>query len=114
MKKFLALLLIFVLLFCSCQSEQPNWDVRPMMYYNNSYWKNPYMPISELPAGYEYAGTVDTEMAYNTGLEGIEYYINPATNDFYTYQETGTPIGGNTVDTTKRAMHYVQWVPIDE
>ena len=52
-------------------------------------------------------------MAYNTGLEGIKFYTKEGSGDFYTYQMTGTPLGGNTVDTTKQAMHYVQWVPID-
>lgn len=53
-------------------------------------------------------------MAYNTGLKGIEYYANPETDDFYTYQLTGTFAGDNTIDTTKMAMHYVQRIPIDE
>lgn len=115
MKKIFSLLFIFALLLCSCQGKEP--DVpnveRPMLFYSETYWVNPYMPISELPEGYEYAGTIDSEMAYNTGLEGIEYYTNPENNDFYTYQETGTPVGGNTVDTEKQAMHYIQWIPVD-
>lgn len=116
MKKIFAVLLIFVLILCGCQNaEEP--DVlnasRPMMFYNGIYWKNPYMPVSELPEGYELSGTVSEEMAYNTGLEGIEFYTKEGSADFYTYQMTGTPVGGNTVDTTKQAMHYIQWVPID-
>ncbi len=116
MKKFFALLLIFVFLLCSCQSaenEAENWDVRPMIYYDGIYWINPFIPVAELPEGYEYAGIINDEMAYNTGLAGREYYTNPETNDFYTYFKTGTPVGDNTVDTTKQAMHYVQWVPLD-
>ena len=115
MKKLFALLFAIVFLFCSCQNEipeEPNTP-RPMMFYDGSYWKNPYMPVSELPEGYELAGTVSEEMAYNTGLEGIEFYTKEGSGDFYTYQMTGTPVGGNTVDTTKQSMHYVQWVPID-
>lgn len=119
MRKIFALLLIFAFLLCGCRSEPEDaagetCDVRPMMFYNGIYWTNPYIPVSELPEGYEYSGTVDEEMAYNTGLEGIEYYANPETDDFYTYQLTGTFAGGNTIDTTKMAMHYVQWIPIDE
>ncbi|MBQ7123213.1 MAG: hypothetical protein IJO01_01185 [Oscillospiraceae bacterium] len=118
MKKIFSVFLIIALLLCGCQAVPEDaagktCDVRPMIYYEGIYWVNPHMPVSDLPEGYEYAGTVDEEMAYNTGLEGTEYYTNPESNDFYTYQKTGTPIGGNTVDTTKMAMHYVQWVPID-
>ena len=114
MKKIFAVLLIFVLIFCGCSyvPEEPNAP-RPMMYYDGIYWKNPYIPVSKLPEGYELVGTVSEEMAYNTGLEGIEFYTKEGSGDFYTYQMTGTFIGGNTVDTTKQAMHYVQWVPLD-
>ena len=118
MKKIFAVLLIFVLILCGCQSDSEeatgaNCDVRPMIYYRGIYWKNPYMPVSELPEDYELAGTVSEEMAYNTGLEGIEFYTKEGSADFYTYQMTGTPVGGNTVDTTKQAMHYIQWVPVE-
>ena len=118
MKKFFILLLVFAFMFCGCQnvsekSDGENCDVRPMIYYDGNYWKNPYVPVSELPEGYEFAGTVSAEMAYNTGLDGIEFYTKEGSGDFYTYQMTGTFIGGNTVDTTKQAMHYVRWVPID-
>ncbi len=115
MKKIFSVFLISVLMFCGCQSEEPDTldAPRPMMFYENVYWKNPYMPVSELPEGYESAGTVPEEMAFNTGLEGIEFFTNEGSGDFYTYQETGTPIGGNMVDTEKRAMHYIRWVPID-
>ena len=114
MKKIFSVLLILVLILCGCSyvPEEPNTP-RPMMFYNDIYWVNPYMPVSELPEGYELAGTVSDEMAYNTGLEGIGFYTKEGSGDFYTYQMTGTPSGGNTVDTTKQAMHYVQWVPID-
>ena len=118
MKKIFAVFLIIAILLCGCQAENEEskgeyWDVRPMIYYNDIYWVNPYIPISHLPEGYEYAGTIDEEMAYNTGLEGIEYYFSAENGDFYTYQETGTPTSGNTVDTTKLSMHYIQWVPIN-
>ena len=118
MKKVFILLLFMSFIFCGCQSASEeavgeNCDVRPMMFYEGIYWKNPYIPVSELPEGYESAGTVSEEMAYNTGLDGIEFYTKEGSGDFYTYQMTGTFIGGNTVDTTKQAMHYVQWVPIE-
>lgn len=121
MKKFFFLLLILSLVFCVCsagneggENSGDKWDTRPMLCIDNVYYADPYMPVSELPEGYEYAGTLTAEQAYNTGLEGIEYYINPETNDFYTWQETGTPVGDNVVDSTVRSMHYLQWIPVDE
>ena len=116
MKKIFALILVFILLFCSCQNKRPEEPdtPRPMICFNTTYYVNPYIPVTELPEGYEYAGIIDEEMAYNTGLEGTEYYTNSESDYFYTYQMTGTFIGNNTVDTTKLSMHYVQWIPIDE
>lgn len=115
-EKLFAFLLIFVLLFCSCQNErqEENWDIRPMLCVDDVYYIDPYMPVKELPEGYKYAGTLTEEQANGTGLEGIEYYTNPETEDFYTWQETGTPIGSNVVDTAVRSMHYLQWIPLDE
>lgn len=121
MKKIFAILLIFVLALCGCnfeteaEQEQENsisFPKRPMLCFEGVYYVNPYLPLSELPAGYEYAGTISKEMAYNTGLEGIEFYTNPEMSDFFTYQETGTPVGNNIVDSENRGMFYVQWVPL--
>ena len=114
MKKIFAVLLILVLIFCSCKSEEECPCVgHPAMLYNGIHYVNPNIPIKELPEGYELAGTVSEEMGHKTGNKDIPYYTNPETDDFYTYQMTGTFVGGNTVDNTKQEMHYVQWVPID-
>lgn len=116
MKKLFVLLLISVFAFCGCQNEKPEEPnvERPMMFYNETFWVNPYIPQKELPEGYEHSGTVSKEMAYNTGLEGIEFYTRDGAKDFYTFQLTGTYIGNNTVDSEKLDMHYVQWVPVSE
>lgn len=116
MKKIFALILVLILLFCSCQNKRPEEPdtPRPMICFNTTYYVNPNIPVTELPEGYEYAGIIDEEMAYNTGLEGTEYYTSFESDYLYTYQMTGTFIGNNTVDTEKLSMHYVQWIPIDE
>ena len=86
---------------------------RPMLCMDGVYYVDPYMPISYLPEGYRLAGTLTKEQAYNTGLEGTEYYTAPEAEDFYTYQLTGTPVGLNEVDTTQRSMHYLRWIKLD-
>ncbi len=119
MKKVFIILLILAFMLCRCQnisdeSSGDKWDVRPMICINDIYYVDPYIPATKLPEEYEYAGVLSEKQAYNTGLEGVEYYTNPKTDDFYTYHMTGTYIGNNTVDTTKQAMHYVQWIPKKE
>ncbi len=91
-------------------SQTPNAE-RPMLAMDGQMYVDPYMPVSRLPYGYALAGTLGEDQAYNTGLEGLEYYTNPdREDDFYVYQECGTPIDINTVDSTKRQWAYVRWI----
>ena len=71
------------------------------------------MPVNELPEGYEYIGDLSEDAANDTGLAGCKMYAVKEKNsfeDFYLYQECGTPISEDTVDTTQRQWAYVQWV----
>ena len=73
----------------------------------------PYMPVNELPEGYEYIGDLSEDAASDTGLAGCKMYAVKEKNsleDFYLYQECGTPVSEDTVDTTQRQWAYVQWV----
>ncbi len=86
---------------------------RPMLLVNGEYYVDPYMPVSELPEGYGRKGALSQEQAYNTELAGAEYFVNPEEpDDFYVYQECGTPIGPNLVDTELRQWAYVRWVRV--
>ena len=88
----------------------PNAE-RPTLLIDGAAYVDTYMPVSSLPYGYQSAGKLTEEQANNTGLEGIEYFVHPSeTEDFYTYQECGTPIDLNTVDSTKRQWAYVRWI----
>ena len=92
------------------KSNTPNAE-RPTLIMNGDAYVDPYMPVSSLPYGYQAAGKLTSEQANNTGLEGIEYFIHPSkAEDFYTYQECGTPISIDTVDSTKRQWAYVRWI----
>ncbi len=84
----------------------------PSILLNGQAYYAPHMPVYELPEGYEYVGTLSQEADNGTGLAGSKMYMDPSQDpvtDFYLYQETGTPIGANTVDTTRRQWMYVRW-----
>ncbi len=116
MKKIFAVLLISVFVLCACQSgtnEECPCVGAPAMLYNGIHYVNPYIPVKELPEGYEYSGIVSEEMGHKTGNKDMAFYTKEGADDFYTFQMTGTFIGNNTVDSTKQAMHYIQWVPVE-
>lgn len=94
------------------EPDTPNAE-RPTLIMNGDAYVDPYMPVSNLPYGYQSAGKLTEEQANNTGLEGIEYFIHPSkTEDFYTYQECGTPIDLNTVDSEQRQWAYMRWIQV--
>ena len=94
----------------TAEPNTPNTE-RPTLLMDGAAYVDPYMPTSYLPYGYQSAGKLTREQANNTGLDGIEYFVHPSeTEDFYTYQECGTPISIDTVDSTKRQWAYVRWI----
>ena len=113
---FSVILLATCILFlagCSKQQkvEAPNAPA-PCIVINNQHFYAPNMPVNELPEGYEYIGVLSEAAANGTGLEECKMYAikeKDSFRDFYLYQECGTPIGNNTVDTTKRQWAYVRW-----
>ena len=91
-----------------------SYDERPMLMMDGMAYVDPYMPVSRLPYGYTFAGTLTAEQAYNTGMEGLSYFTHPgSTDDFYVYQECGTPIDINTVDSTQLQWAYVRWIQVN-
>lgn len=94
--------------------EDITWAERPMLKMDGEFYVDPYMPVSELPYGYTLAGTLTEEQAYNTELRGLPYYTNAdSAGDFYVFQECGTPVDINTVDSTQLQWAYVRWVRVD-
>ena len=110
----IALLATYVMLLVGCskkQPEAPNTPAPSIVIYGQHFYA-PDIPVSELPEGYEYIGVLSEDAANGTGLEGCKMYVlkeKDSFSDFYLYQECGTPIGNNTVDTTKRQWAYVHW-----
>lgn len=96
------------------EPSTPNAE-RPTLIVDGNVYVNPYMPVSYLPYGYQSAGKLTREQANNTGLEGIEYFVHPSeTEDFYAYQECGTPIDLNTVDSEQRQWAYMRWIQVKD
>ena len=109
----IGLVIILALTGCSQSGEDVTGDLPPMITINNKNYVAPYMPVDELPDGYEYIGDLPKEAANDTGVGGCHMYVIKETDsfsDFYLYQECGTPIDENTVDTTQLQWAYVQWI----
>ncbi len=115
MKK-LFIFMLFIMLFlvgCGSNKDISSSDLPPMITLYDRDYVAPYMPVNELPDGYEYIGELAEEQANDTGLAGCKMYAiieRDSLSDFYVYQECGTPIDESTIDTTKLQWAYMQWV----
>ena len=114
MKQIVSLLLSLFLIvaFSGCHNSVDTGDMPPMIDMYGQKYVAPNMPVNELPQGYTYLGELSKEQANGTGLEGCKMYAVTELNsipDFYLYQECGTPIDDNTVDSEKIQWAYVQW-----
>ncbi len=94
-------------------TDAPAGDMPPMITIYGKNYFSPYMPVNELPEGYTYIGELPEEAENDTGLAGCKMYALTeldTLSDFYLFQECGTPISENTVDSTQREWAYVKWV----
>ena len=118
MKRFLVLLFMLVcmlgLVACDQSRDEPDAGaLPPMLTMNGENYFAKTMPIAELPDDFEYMGELTSDEAKDTGLKGCKYYANKYISSFdvfYVYQECGTPIDENTLDSTQRQWAYVKWV----
>lgn len=118
MKRLIALILTWVcmlgLVACNQSKDEPTaGGLPPMLTMNGENYLAKTMPIAELPDDFECMGEITADEANDTGLEGCKYYANQylsSFDEFYVYQECGTPIDENTVDSTQRQWAYVKWV----
>ena len=95
------------------KNEADTGALPPMLIMGKQHFFADDMPISELPDNFECMGEITEEEANNTDLQGCKYYANKyisSFDEFYVYQECGTPVDENIVDTTKRQWAYVKWV----
>lgn len=121
MKRLVALILTLVCIsgLVGCEetlkskNEAVSGDLPPVLIMGGQQYFENTMPISELSDDFECMGEITEEEANDTGLQGCKYYANKYLNsfdEFYVYQECGTPVDENTVDSTKRQWAYVKWV----
>lgn len=117
MKKYITFVLALVCMLtsfgCTSKNETDAGALPPMLtIHGENYFANT-MPIDELPEGYECLGEITAEEANDTGLQGCKYYADKrisSFDEFYVYQECGTPIDEKTVDSAQRQWAYVKWV----
>lgn len=119
-KSFLCILLTMIILtLAGCgvvlesKDEKDSGALPPMITINEENFFANTMPIAELPEDFEYMGEITAEETNDIGLQGCKYYTNKyisSFDEFYVYQECGTPIGENQVDNTQRQWAYVKWV----
>ncbi len=105
MKKMLAFLIsiLCVILLVGCGSnagsntstDKPYAGAPKIVLNGQDYFADEAVIVSELPDGYSYAGELtgqEKEFAY---INGEKYYLPTGTEsieDFYVYQECGTPV----------------------
>lgn len=122
MKKMLAFLIsiLCVISMVGCGSnargntsnDKPYSGAPKIVLNGQDYFANEAVIVSELPDGYSYAGELtdqEKEFAY---INGAKYYLPMGTesiDDFYVYQEGGTPVSEQEIDNTKRQWAYVKW-----
>lgn len=113
-RQFLCILLTLItIVLVGCGVATDAGALPPMITINGVNFFANTMPIAELPDDFEYMGEITAEETNDTGLQGCKYYTNKYINsfdEFYVYQECGTPIGENQVDNTQRQWAYVKWV----
>lgn len=90
------------------------YDKRPAIRMNGKYYIDPYMPVNYLPYGFTLGGELSAKQAHTSGLAGCQYYISPNSDEFYTYQQCGTPTELNVVDTEQLQWAFKRWVKADE
>jgi hypothetical protein len=121
-KRLIATMLCFVLVFslvgCGAKSStsansETTYAGAPKIILNGSdYFATDLTILNELPDGYTYAGELTDEEKKYADIDGSQYYILEGAetiDDFYVYQECGTPISDNEVDGTQRQWAYVKW-----
>lgn len=114
----ISVLLIFALAGCGAKSvantgtDKPYAGAPKIVLNGHNYFANEVVIVNELPEGYSYAGELtdhEKEFAY---INGEKYYLPDGAEyieDFYVYQECGTPVNEHEIDNVKRQWAYVKW-----
>lgn len=121
----IAILLCIVLAVCfltnpkTAQEAATTGDLPPMLTFGEARYVAPEKPVTHLPYGYIRAGLVTKEQSGDTNLQGHDYFIHEgddpdAPEDLYVWQECGTAVAVDLVDSTQRQWAYVRWLRAGE
>ena len=121
----IAILLCALLAVCfltnpkTAQEAATTGDLPPMLTFGEARYVAPKKPVTHLPYGYIRAGLVTKEQSGDTNLQGHDYFIHEgddpdAPEDLYVWQECGTAVAVDLVDSTQRQWAYVRWIRTGE
>ena len=121
----IAILLCIVLAVCFLTNPKPvqepttTGDLPPMLTFGDARYVAPKKPVTHLPYGYIRAGLVTKEQSGDTNLQGHDYFIHEGDDpdmpeDLYVWQECGTAVAVDLVDSTQRQWAYVRWIRTGE
>ena len=121
----IAILLCALLAVCfltnpkTSQEAATTGDLPPMLTFGEARYVAPEKPVTHLPYGYIRAGLVTKEQSGDTNLQGHDYFIHEGDDpdmpeDLYVWQECGTAVAVNLVDSTQRQWAYVRWIRTGE
>ena len=122
MKKIFAfaisILCVFSMVGCGAKTsnntntEKPYTGAPKIVLDGRDYFAKETVILNELPDGYSYAGELTEQEKEFASIDGEKYYIPDGVEsieDFYVYQECGTPVNDHEIDNTKRQWAYVKW-----
>lgn len=116
---FSIILCTLVILACAAneknsEEDEKIWALPPTVEIGDYQYRSAAGPEQTLPPGYTAAGVITKEQAGTSSILGRPYYTNPNIPDLiFVYQECGTPISDDTIDTNLRQMAYVGWTLVD-
>ena len=121
----IAILLCIVLAVCfltdpkTVPEPATTGDLPPMLTFGDARYVAPEKPVTHLPYGYIRAGILSKEQAGDTVLQGHDYFIHKgddsdAPEDLYVWEECGTAVAVDLVDSTQRQWAYVRWIRTGE
>lgn len=94
------------------ENDKPYMGAPKIVLDGHNYFATELCIVNEVPEGYSYAGELTEQEKKYAYVDGSKYYSpnsDGMPEDFYVYQECGTPVSEHEVDNTQRQWAYVKW-----
>ena len=94
------------------EDDKPYMGAPKIVLDGHNYFATELCIVNEVPERYLYAGELTDQEKKYAFIDGSKYYTpnsDGVPEDFYIYQECGTPVSEHEVDNTKRQWAYVKW-----